>query len=108
LSALVTYELLAGRLLRRLAGRASDFPYAVQRLVLSRKIASPVGVSEFVPVVCHGSSVEPLALAPADGLVGYARADGFLVVPAGLEGYAPGALIDAVTVQGNFSGQEEG
>jgi molybdopterin molybdotransferase len=108
LSALVTYELLAGRLLRRLAGRASDFAYAVQRLVLSRKIASAVGVSEFVPVVCRGSSVEPLALAPADGLVGYARADGFLVVPAGLEGYAPGALIDAVTVQGNFSGQEEG
>ena len=107
LSALVTYELLAGRLLRRLAGRASGFPYPVQRLVLSRKIASPVGVSEFVPVVCHGSSAEPLALAPADGLVGYARADGFLVVPAGLEGYAPGALVDVVTMPGNVSGQEE-
>jgi molybdopterin molybdotransferase len=107
LSALVTYELLAGRLLRRLAGRASGFPYPVQRLVLSRKIASPVGVSEFVPVVCHGSSAEPLALAPADGLVCYARADGFLVVPAGLEGYAPGALVDVVTVQGDVSGQEE-
>ena len=107
LSALVTYELLGGRLLRRLAGRASGFPYPVQRLVLSRKIASPVGVSEFVPVVCHGSSAEPLALAPADGLVGYARADGFLVVPAGLEGYAPGALVDVVTMPGNVSGQEE-
>jgi molybdopterin molybdotransferase len=45
LSALVTYELLAGRLLRRLAGRASDFPWPVQRFVLSRKIASPVGVA---------------------------------------------------------------
>jgi molybdopterin molybdotransferase len=106
LSALVTYELLAGRLLRRLAGRASDFPYPVQRLVLSRKIASPVGVSEWVPVVCHGSSVEPLALAPADGLAGYARADGFLVVPAGLEGYAPGASVDVVAVPGNVSAQE--
>jgi molybdopterin molybdotransferase len=104
LSALVTYELLAGRLLRRLAGRASDNPSPVQRFVLSRKIASPVGVSEWVPVVCHGSSVEPLALAPADGLTDYARADGFLVVPAGLEGYAPGALVDVVTVQGDVSG----
>ena len=107
LSALVTYELLAGRLLRRLAGRASDFFCPVRQFALSRKLASPVGVSEFVPVVCHGSSVEPLALAPADGLVGYARADGFLVVPAALEGYAPGALVDVVTVQGDVSGQEE-
>jgi molybdopterin molybdotransferase len=107
LSALVTYELLAGRLLRRLAGRASDFPCPIQRLLLSRKIASPVGVSEFVPVVCHGSSVEPLALTPADGLAGYARADGFLVVPAGLEGYAPGALVDVVTMPGHISRQEE-
>jgi molybdopterin molybdotransferase len=107
LSALVTYELLAGRLLRRLAGRASDFACPVQRFVLSRKIASPVGVSEFVPVVSHGSSVEPLALAPADGLAGYARADGFLVVPAGLEGYAPGALVDVVTMQGDVNGQEQ-
>ena len=107
LSALVTYELLAGRLLRRLAGRASDFPCAVQRLVLTRKIASPVGVSEFVPVICHGSSVEPLALAPSDGLTGYARADGFLVVPAGMEGYAPGSLVDVVTIPGHISRQEE-
>jgi molybdopterin molybdotransferase len=107
LSALVTYELLAGRLLRRLAGRASDFPCPIQRLMLSRKISSPVGVSEYVPVVYNGSSVEPLALAPADGLVGYARADGFLVVPAALEGYAPGALVDVVTMQGDASGQKE-
>ena len=107
LSALVTYELLAGRLLRRLAGRASDFPCPVQRFVLSRKIASPVGVSEFVPVVCHGSSVEPLALAPADRLAGYARADGFLIIPAGLEGYAPGAMVDVVTMAGDIGRQEE-
>jgi molybdopterin molybdotransferase len=56
LTVFLTYELLAGRLLRRLAGRATDFPFPIQRLVLSRKIVSPVGVSEFVPVVCHVSS----------------------------------------------------
>jgi len=96
LAALVTYELLAGRLLRRLAGRPAVWPSPVRRFTLSRKIASPVGVSEFVPVICHGSSAEPLPLTPADGLTGYARADGFLVVPAGLEGYAPGALVDVI------------
>jgi molybdopterin molybdotransferase len=105
LAALATYELLAGRLLRRLAGRAATFPGPVQRLTLSRKIASPVGVSEFVPVIRHGSNAEPLALAPADGLAGYARADGFVVVPAGLEGYAQAALVDVV-MSGDSSGQE--
>jgi len=35
-------------------------PGPVQRLTLSRKIASPVGVSEFVPVIRHGSNAEPL------------------------------------------------
>jgi molybdopterin molybdotransferase len=106
LSALVSYELLAGRLLRRLAGRASDWPGPVQRCTLSRKLASPIGVSEWVPVVCRGSSAEPLALAPADGLVGYARADGFLVVPARLEGYAPGALVEIVTMWGDTARQD--
>jgi molybdopterin molybdotransferase len=106
LSALVSYELLAGRLLRRLAGRASDWPGPVQRFTLSRKIASPIGVSEWVPVVCRGSRAEPLALAPADGLVGYARADGFLVVPARLEGYAPGELVEIVTMWGDTAGQD--
>ena len=105
LASLATYELLAGRLLRRLAGRAATFPGPVQRLTLSRKIASPVGVSEFVPVIRHGSNAEPLALAPADGLAGYARADGFVVVPAGLEGYAQAALVDVV-MSGDSSGQE--
>jgi molybdopterin biosynthesis enzyme len=58
-----------------------------------------------VPVIRHGSNAEPLALAPADGLAGYARADGFVVVPAGLEGYAQAALVDVV-MSGDSSGQE--
>ncbi len=101
LSALVSYEVLVGRLLRRFAGRPSEWPYPVQRRALLRKIASPVGVSEFVPLACRGTGAVPLALAPADGLIGYARADGFLVVPAGLEGFAPGELVDVV-----FSGED--
>ena len=96
LSALVTYELLAGRLLRRLAGRAAEWPCAVQRFTLSRKIVSPIGTSEWVPIVCRGTCAEPLGVPPADGLVCYARADGFLVIPADLEGYAPGTLVEVV------------
>jgi len=96
LSALVTYEVLAGRLLRRLAGRASDWPRAVRPFTLSRKIVSPIGVSEWVPVVCRGPCAEPLGVPPADGLACYARADGFLVVPAGFEGFAPGTRVDVI------------
>jgi molybdopterin molybdotransferase len=98
LCALATYELLAGRLLRRLAGRASAWPHPIRRFALSRKIASPIGVSEWAPVVCRGSRAEPLALSPADGLAAYTRADGFLVIPAGSEGYAPGEAVDVVVM----------
>jgi molybdopterin molybdotransferase len=105
LSALVSYEVLAGRLLRRLAGRASDWPFSVQRRALAAKIASPVGVAEFVPLACRGRSAAPLALAPADGLACYARGDAFLVVPAGLEGYASGEMVDVV-MSGEVSKQE--
>ena len=106
LSALATYELLAGRLLRRLAGRASQWPHPLRRFALSRKIASPIGVSEWTPVVCRGSSAEPLALSPADGLAGYAQADGFLVVPASLEGYAPGEGVEIVVASEPAATQE--
>jgi len=106
LSALATYELLVGRLLRRLAGRASEWPYPLRRFALSRKIASPIGLSEWTPVVCRGPSADPLALSPADGLAGYARADGFLVVPASLEGYAPGEEVDVVVMSEPAATQE--
>ena len=94
LAALVTYDLLAGRLVRHLAGRANELPYPNRRFKLLRKITSPIGVSEWVAVRCHGSNVEPLPLPQADRLAGLGRADGFLIVPAGLEGYASGELID--------------
>jgi molybdopterin molybdotransferase len=106
LSALASYELLARRLVRRLAGHGRGCRGSVRKFALSRKIASPVGVAEWTPVVCRGSSAEPLALAQADGLVGYARADGFLIVPAGLEGYASGSLVD-VTVTSACAGSQK-
>jgi molybdopterin molybdotransferase len=105
ISALVSYEVLAGRLLRRLAGRAADWPYPVRRRALSRKIVSPVGLSEWVPVTCDGTEAAPLALAPADGVIGYARADGYLIVPAGLEGHSAEEIVDVVML-GEASSQE--
>ena len=94
LAALVAYDLLAGRLIRHLAGRTNELPYPVRRFNVMRKVTSTIGVSEWIAVRCHGSTVEPLPLSPVDGLAGLGRADGFLIVPAGLEGYAPVESVD--------------
>lgn len=59
---------------------------------LTRKIASTIGVSEFVPVTRDGRGVEPLAsrYLPLSAL---ARADGYVLVPAESEGYSAGAAV---------------
>jgi molybdopterin biosynthesis enzyme len=59
---------------------------------LTRKIASTVGVSEFVPVTRDGRGAEPLAsrYLPLSVL---SRADGYVLVPAESEGYSAGAAV---------------
>ncbi len=99
-AALASYEVLVGRLVRRLAGRPAPFAGPARRCRLAGKIASPVGVAEFAPVAIEGGSATPIAIAPSDGLVGLARADGFTLVPAGLEGFAEGAEVEVVTLDG--------
>jgi molybdopterin biosynthesis enzyme len=59
---------------------------------LSRKVASPLGLAEVVPVRRRFSQVEPLAsayLAPQ----ALARADGWILVPADSEGYPEGTKV---------------
>jgi molybdopterin biosynthesis enzyme len=59
---------------------------------LTRKIASTVGVSEFVPVARDGRGADPLAsrYLPLSVL---ARADGYVLVPAESEGYSAGSAV---------------
>lgn len=95
LAALVSYELLAGRLIRHLAGLPAALPFPRRQLVLGRKIASRIGTTEWIPLAIHGGRAEPLAVPPADGLLALARADGFLVVPPGCEGYRDGETVEA-------------
>jgi molybdopterin biosynthesis enzyme len=59
---------------------------------LTRKIASTVGVTEFVPVSRDGRGVDPLAsrYLPLSAL---ARADGYVLVPAESEGYSAGSAV---------------
>jgi molybdopterin molybdotransferase len=88
------YELLAGRAIRRLAGRSAELPFATREMRLSRKMVSEIGMTEVCPVRCtKGSQAEPLAPFAEAGLVATAEGDGFVIVPEASEGYPQGASV---------------
>jgi molybdopterin molybdotransferase len=82
---------LALPVLDRLTGRQ---PRKALSLPLSRKIASLVGIAEFVLLERQRDAWTPLAVGELS-LDAIARAEAFLVVPGGSEGFAAGARIDA-------------
>lgn len=93
LACLCAYELLAGRLVRRFGGRDPGLPHAVEEAEVGSKIVSVVGFVDACWVRREGGRVEPIASAEDAGLGSVARADGFVLVPAPLEGYAPGSRV---------------
>jgi molybdopterin molybdotransferase len=97
LDCLHAYDLFAGRLIRNLSGRAPSLPYRVRQGKLKRKIVSSVGTVELCRVLLIAGDVLPLGTADSGGLASVVRADGFIMVPATLEGYAPGATVDVYT-----------
>jgi molybdopterin biosynthesis enzyme len=68
------------------------------RLPLARKIASGVGVAEIVLLEQVENSWVPLASGELS-LDAIARADAWLAVPAGSEGFAAGTPVDAYMMQ---------
>ena len=89
------YECLAARLVRRLAGRAPDWPNPPHRVRLARKISSALGVSDWCRVrFLDAETVDPLPLSGPPSLVQLAQADGFFLIPPESEGHAPDSLID--------------
>jgi molybdopterin biosynthesis enzyme len=89
-AALAAFLLVGDALLRRLTGAATSQGMAV---MLARKIVSTVGLAEVVPVRRTADGVEPLASGhwPMQAL---ARADGWVLVPAGSEGFPAGASLE--------------
>jgi molybdopterin molybdotransferase len=88
------YELIAGRAIRRMAGRSPELPYAVETLRVARKIVSEVGTVEVCPVRRTGSGeAEPMPSFAEAGLAAAAHADGFVLVPEASEGYPQGAAV---------------
>jgi len=89
-SALAGWLLLGRPLLAQLAGsKESDGGRAG---VLSRKVASSLGLAEVIPVRRSGGDVEPLASGYLS-LAAIANADGWILVPPNSEGYPAGATV---------------
>ncbi|MHC4405688.1 MAG: molybdopterin molybdotransferase MoeA, partial [Planctomycetota bacterium] len=93
-SCLCAYDFFAGRAIRALGGRATDWPYRRVTAPLGRKIVSAVGRLDYSRVTIVGGRVEPLAIGGSSVLSSTTRADGFVLVPPDSEGYPPGAEVE--------------
>jgi molybdopterin biosynthesis enzyme len=89
--ALAVWWTLALPVLDRLSGRE---PRRTRTLPLARKIASSVGIAEIVLLKQADDAWMPLAIGELS-LETIARADAWLAVPGGSEGYAAGTPVDA-------------
>jgi molybdopterin biosynthesis enzyme len=89
--ALAAWWTLALPTIDRLSGRLPRSPLT---LPLARRIASLVGIAEIVLLARKDVAWMPLAAGEMP-LATIARADGWLAIPAGSEGYAAGTPVDA-------------
>ncbi len=94
LACLCAYDLVAARLLRRLAGRSTLLPYRRRTLTLSRKLVSRIGQMEVARLRIDGDSAEPLAVADDRLLASSVRADGFALLAENSEGFAEGSRVE--------------
>ena len=92
-SALCAYDFFAGRAIRVLGGRPSDWPYRCESARLGRKISSPIGRLDYARVRFEGTVLEPLSVSGASVLSSTTRADGFVIVDEDSEGYAAGSEV---------------
>jgi len=98
-SCLCAYDFFAGRAIRALGGLSKAWPYHSIIAKLTRKISSPIGRLDYARVRLaresgFGGEVEPIAVAGASILSSTTRADGFVIVPADSEGFAPGSEVE--------------
>jgi molybdopterin molybdotransferase len=93
-SCLCAYDFFAGRAIRALGGRTTAWPYRPIRARLARKISSPIGRLDYARVRVADGAAEPVAVSGASVLSSTTRADGFVIVPDDIEGFAPGTEVD--------------
>ena len=74
-------------------GRAAALPHPTREAEVGRKIVSAVGLVEVCQVRWVAGRVEPVGSPEDGGLATACRGDGFVVIPAALEGHAPGTHV---------------
>ena len=93
-SCLCAYDFFSGRAIRALGGLSKAWPYHSILAKLARKISSPIGRLDYARVRLVDGDVEPIAVGGASILSSTTRADGFVIVPADSEGFAPGSEVE--------------
>ncbi|MCE9634475.1 MAG: molybdopterin molybdotransferase MoeA [Planctomycetes bacterium] len=93
-SCLAAYDFFAGPAIRRLAGMPVAWPYPSRRVRLAGPLSSQIGRTDYCRVTVGPGGASPLAVAGASVLSSTTRAAGFVVVPAGSEGYAAGTEVE--------------
>ena len=94
-SCLCAYDFFAARAIRQLGGRTTAWPYVSQTAKVNRKIVSAIGRVDYCRVAIEANGgIVPISTSGASILSSTTRADGFVVVPAESEGYAPGMSVE--------------
>ncbi|MFT5525018.1 MAG: molybdopterin molybdotransferase [Pirellulaceae bacterium] len=93
-SCLCAYDFFAGRAIRMLGGRATNWPYRSVHLPLRRKLVSTVGRVDYARVQLIDGAVEPIAISGASMLSSTTRADGFVVIAGDSEGYPEDKVVE--------------
>ena len=89
-AALAAWLLIGRQLMAKLAaGSIGDAPFAAS---LRRKVTSTIGMTEIIPVSCRDGMAEPLGYGYLS-LTALALSDGWVLVPAGSEGFAAGSEV---------------
>ena len=94
-SCLCAYDFFGGPIVRALGGRPRSWPYRQVTLPLARKLVSTLGRVDYARVCLDPERlhVEPLSVSGASILSSTTRSDGFVIVPADLEGYPAGTPV---------------
>jgi len=91
---LCAYDLFAGRVVRRLGGRAWGLPYRRATLPLAAGLASAVGRVDYVRVRVEGGQVYPVAGGGASNLSSAVVADGFVLIDHARAALAAGEMVE--------------
>ncbi len=91
---LCTYDLLAGRVVRRLGSRSWDLPYRQVSLPLASAITSIRGRTDYLRVRVESRGVVPIAAGGASILSSVVFADGFVLVPGDRDKLEAGEMVE--------------